>query len=195
MAFVIKTWKDRIVQYANRRLLTKSGGEVEQVTVTRDEGTISEAGDRFDAATMNDLEQRVKDAFDDVNTALSGKADTGDLATVATSGKYSDLSNTPVQLKNNILQGRLLNYFNAASMVVDLDVAATNDRTWQAIIFNSNQAFMFICNFGTVLSKTRLTGTADLSLSYSNDNKRVTITPTSTAWGVTTILLVYFDRL
>lgn len=65
MAFVKKTWKDRIVQYANRRLLTKSGGEVEQVTVTRDEGTISEAGDQFNASNMNDLEQRVKDGFDE----------------------------------------------------------------------------------------------------------------------------------
>lgn len=69
MAFVKKTWKDRIVQYANRRLLTKSGGEVEQVTVTRDEGTISEAGDQFNASNMNDLEQRVDDGFDDLNAA------------------------------------------------------------------------------------------------------------------------------
>lgn len=69
MAFVKKTWKDRIVQYANRRLLTKSGGVVEQVTVTRDEGTISEAGDQFNASNMNDLEQRVKDGFDDLNAA------------------------------------------------------------------------------------------------------------------------------
>lgn len=76
MAFVKKTWKDRIVQYANRRLLTKSGGEVEQVTVTRDEGTISEAGDQFNASNMNDLENRVKNAFDNVDTALSGKANT-----------------------------------------------------------------------------------------------------------------------
>lgn len=86
MAFVKKTWKDRIVQYANRRLLTKSGGEVEQVTVTRDEGTISEAGDIFDAATMNDLEQRIDDGFDDVDTALSGKADSsmfGDITGVS----------------------------------------------------------------------------------------------------------------
>lgn len=63
MAFVKKTWKDRIVQYANRRLLTKSGGEVEQVTVTRDEGAISEAGDQFNASNMNNLEQRIYDAF------------------------------------------------------------------------------------------------------------------------------------
>lgn len=70
MAFVKKTWKDRIVQYANRRLLTKSGGEVEQVTVTRDEGTVTEAGDKFDAATMNDLEDRLEYAFDNVSTAI-----------------------------------------------------------------------------------------------------------------------------
>lgn len=69
MAFVKKTWKDRIVQYANRRLLTKSGGEVEQVTVTRDEGTISEAGDQFNASNMNDLETRVDNGFSDLNAA------------------------------------------------------------------------------------------------------------------------------
>lgn len=100
MAFVKKTWKDRIVQYANRRLLTKSGGEVEQVTVTRDEGTISEAGDQFNASNMNDLEQRVKDGFDDmqdyVDDGLSDKADTSDLSNVATSGNYNDLLNKPI---------------------------------------------------------------------------------------------------
>lgn len=68
MAFVKKTWKDRIVQYANRRLLTKSGGEVEQVTVTRDEGTISEAGDQFNASNMNDLEQRIENAYNELSS-------------------------------------------------------------------------------------------------------------------------------
>lgn len=70
MAFVKKTWKDRVVQYANRRLLTKSGGEIEQVVVTRDEGTVTEAGDKFDAATMNDLEDRLEYAFDNVSAAI-----------------------------------------------------------------------------------------------------------------------------
>ena len=73
MAFVKKTWKDRIVQFANRRLLTKSGGEVEQVTVTRDEGTISEAGDQFNASNMNDLENRVDDGFSDTKDYIDGK--------------------------------------------------------------------------------------------------------------------------
>lgn len=94
MAFVKKTWKDRIVQYANRRLLTKSGGEVEQVTVTRDEGTISEAGDQFNASNMNDLENRLKNAFDDVDTALSDKADTSDIPTVNDFIKVRKVSTT-----------------------------------------------------------------------------------------------------
>lgn len=82
MAFVKKTWIDRVVQYANRRLLTKSGGVVEQVTVTRDEGAVSVVGDKFDAATMNDLEDRVETAFDDVDTALASKADSSKLGDI-----------------------------------------------------------------------------------------------------------------
>ena len=86
MAFVEKTWKDRIVQYANRRLLTKSGGEVEQVTVTRDEGTVSVAGDKFDAASMNDLENRVKTAIDTIeNTIATSEVLTPTLSHVSTS--------------------------------------------------------------------------------------------------------------
>lgn len=73
MAFVKKTWIDRVVQYANRRLLTKSGGEVEQVTVTRDEGTVSVAGDKFDAATMNDLENRIYTADTNMKAYIDGK--------------------------------------------------------------------------------------------------------------------------
>ena len=167
------------------------------LSATNVQGAIDEvAGDI--PANATDLPISSSDSTDTksyIDNGLSEKADIDNLSTVATSGSYSDLNDTPIQLKNNILQGQLLNYFNASSIVLDLDVAATNDRTWQAFIFNANQSFMFICNFGTTLSKTRLTGTAELTLTYSNDNKRVTITPASTAWGVTTILLVYFDRL
>lgn len=134
MAFVKKTWKDRIVQYANRRLLTKSGGEVEQVTVTRDEGAISEAGDQFNASNMNDLENRVKDAFDNVDTALSDKANSDDLARVATSGSYSDLQNIP----NNIFRCA---YYNTASVTVyeiDYDyLAGISRRTYGMAIVSA----------------------------------------------------------
>lgn len=63
MAFSKKTWKDRISQYINRRLLTDSDGNTQQVTVTRDEGSVTEAGDAFSASNMNDLEDRIDTAF------------------------------------------------------------------------------------------------------------------------------------
>ena len=98
MAFVKKTWKDRIVQYANRRLLTKSGGEVEQVTVTRDEGTISEAGDQFNASTMNDLENRIYNADTNmktyVDTGLSGKEDSLTVQTITPTRNTTNVSSS-----------------------------------------------------------------------------------------------------
>ena len=61
MAFVKKTWKDRISEYPNRRTIN-DGNTTKTVTVGRDEGEITEAGDAFNAANMNDLEQRIYDA-------------------------------------------------------------------------------------------------------------------------------------
>ena len=63
MSFTKKTWTDRISEYPTRRTLTKEDGTTEIVTVTREEGTISQEGDAYSAANMNDLEQRVADGF------------------------------------------------------------------------------------------------------------------------------------
>lgn len=115
MAFVKKTWKDRIVQYANRRLLTKSGGEVEQVTVTRDEGTISEAGDQFNASNMNDLEQRVKDGFDGLD-ASNIEYSSGVTIKQAIDSKQDTLGNTTGTFTGatniNIVRSALVKYGN-----------------------------------------------------------------------------------
>ena len=67
MAFNKKTWKDRVAEFINRRLLTKEDGNTELVTVARSEGTISVEGDAFNAETMNDLEDRVEAAFNELN--------------------------------------------------------------------------------------------------------------------------------
>lgn len=68
MAFIKKTWVDRLVQYPMRRILTKSDGTEEVVTVARDEGTVFETGDPFNAQTMNDLEDRIDQALENVAT-------------------------------------------------------------------------------------------------------------------------------
>ena len=67
MAFVKRTWKDRISQYPNRRTIN-DGNVTKVVTVGRDEGTITESGDAFNASNMNDLESRIENA-------LSGSSD------------------------------------------------------------------------------------------------------------------------
>lgn len=73
MAFNKKTWKDRVAEFINRRLLTKEDGSTDLVTVARSEGTISVEGDAFNAETMNDLEDRVEAAFNELNTNFINK--------------------------------------------------------------------------------------------------------------------------
>lgn len=86
MGFTKKTWKNRIAEYINRRLITMEDGSTSLVTVARDEGTISQEGDAFNAANMNDLEDRIEAGFADVSQSLTWKQ-------VKTEGKYFDFSN------------------------------------------------------------------------------------------------------
>ena len=71
MAFNLKTWVNRISEYPNRRKLTHEDGSTELVTVARAEGQISAEGNAFSAEEMNDLENRIKGGFDEVNRSLT----------------------------------------------------------------------------------------------------------------------------
>ena len=70
MAFSKKTWLDRIAEYPTRRRLKKSDGTDEIVSVSREEGAISQEGDAFSAANMNDLEDRVASEFNSLNIKM-----------------------------------------------------------------------------------------------------------------------------
>ncbi len=59
MAYVSKQWKDRLVEYPNRRTITHDDLTQEVVSVNRNEGTIYEAGDVLDSVNMNNLESRI----------------------------------------------------------------------------------------------------------------------------------------
>jgi hypothetical protein len=89
MAFSKKTWLDRIAEYPTRRRLKKSDGTDEIVTVSREEGAISQEGDAFSAANMNDLEDRVANEFDALNIKLDGKQPA---STAITTNNISDQS-------------------------------------------------------------------------------------------------------
>lgn len=75
MGFTKKTWKNRIAEYINRRLITMEDGSTNLVTVARDEGTISQEGDAFNAANMNDLEDRIEAEFNEVTQSLTNLND------------------------------------------------------------------------------------------------------------------------
>lgn len=81
MGFIKKIWKDRKTEYPNRRLLTKEDGSIELVTVSREEGSISEEGDAFNEENMNDLEQRIADGFAETLQIVSFDSSTGTLVT------------------------------------------------------------------------------------------------------------------
>jgi len=74
MSFVTRNWQDRVSQYPNRRVITnvEDSSDSKVVTVTRDEGTITQQGDPLNAAALNNLESRISQ----MNTSLVGVAQT-----------------------------------------------------------------------------------------------------------------------
>ena len=69
MAFEQKTWVDRQTEYPSRRRLVATS-KANVYDVEREEGLEIETGDAFNAATMNDLEQRIANGFDGVKSTI-----------------------------------------------------------------------------------------------------------------------------
>ena len=118
MDYVKKTWKDRQVQYPNRRTIN-DGYTTKVVTVGRDEGTVTEAGTPFNADSMNDLENRIQAAiggggggggfsgdYDDLynRPSINGVTLTGNKTTANLGISYNDLTDKPtIPTISNIL--------------------------------------------------------------------------------------------
>ena len=119
MAFVKKTWKDRIAEFPTRRRLTKEDNTSELVTVAREEGTLSQEGDAFSAENMNDLENRIDAEF----TAVNGK-----LENLVKSKDYSVTTNNN-GIGTILLDGYCIGFSNnqgyAMSLVGNQGVGAT----------------------------------------------------------------------
>ena len=91
MAFVKKTWKDRISDFPNRRIIN-DGIKQTTVTVSRNEGNVTEAGDSFNAANMNDLEDRIEAATAGTYTDISGTLTAGNTSITLVDASISDTS-------------------------------------------------------------------------------------------------------
>ncbi len=118
MGFTKKTWKNRIAEYINRRLLTMEDGSTNLVTVARDEGTISQEGDAFNAVNMNDLEDRIEAGFEEVSQSLTKL------------GEYKILAESNSESESNIVEltDSLSNY-----SLIFLTCETPNDDTINAI--------------------------------------------------------------
>lgn len=79
--FTKKTWTDRNVEHPSRRKLTLVSGESDVYDVTRNEGTITNPGDAFNAGNMNDLESRIEAGLvkleEDIKSATVGTLTAG----------------------------------------------------------------------------------------------------------------------
>lgn len=102
MGFVKRTWQDRISQYPNRRTIN-DGSTTKVVTVGRDEGNITQPGDAFTAANMNDLEQRIETAFEQGGGGGGGGSSWTDLIATLQAGYTSiTLSDASIQTTSTI---------------------------------------------------------------------------------------------
>lgn len=100
MAFNLKTWVNRISEYPNRRKLTHEDGSTELVTVARAEGQISAEGNAFSAEEMNDLENRIKGGFDEVNQSLR-ELNEGMIYNDVRTGVVTVLPNSDISISDN----------------------------------------------------------------------------------------------
>ena len=84
-----KTWNDALFHYPTRYKIHHADTTVEQVTMENDFENSGDSpiqtGDVFDAATMNNLEQRVSDGFASCVDTLSGTS-----APTSSQGKNGD---------------------------------------------------------------------------------------------------------
>lgn len=88
MAFKQKEWKARLVEFAGRRILKNvATGESVTYDVSRSEGEISQEGDAFSPANMNDLEQRIADGFEEVDSSLNTLTGEGTVVQLLFDGK------------------------------------------------------------------------------------------------------------
>ena len=69
--FTQETWSDGKSKYPGRRRIDYSDSTYKSVNIERDEGTIYEEGDKFDAANMNDLERRINLAFEELDLKIN----------------------------------------------------------------------------------------------------------------------------
>ena len=127
MAFSLKTWVNRISEYPNRRKLTHEDGSTELVTVARAEGQISAEGNAFSAEEMNDLENRIKGGFDEVNQSLTNIKKT--YLRLVLPNVAADAKAVCDYINKNYLMGQITPMYS-----IEFDVVASNADWFSGVL-------------------------------------------------------------
>lgn len=70
MGFIKKLWKNRVSEFPRQYQMTQTAnGRKQLVELELKDGAVTEEGDRFDADTMNDLEDRIEAALNDAGVS------------------------------------------------------------------------------------------------------------------------------
>lgn len=130
MAFSLKTWVNRISEYPNRRKLTHEDGSTELVTVARAEGQISAEGNAFSAEEMNDLENRIKGGFDEVNQSLTNVNNSKKTyIKLALPNIAADAKTVCDYINKNYLMGQITPMYS-----IEFDVVASNADFFSGVL-------------------------------------------------------------
>ena len=181
MAFVKKTWKDRISQYPNRRTIN-DGIVTKTVTVGRDEGEVTQEGDAFSASNMNDLEVRIESAFasggggggggghtilDDSGTALPQRAG------LQFKGAYSEDNSTDGVTEVNIVRNMTKAEFdlltdNEKKGIINItDITSGSDDKFQPVIYSEEEREIGVWIDGKPLYEKTYKVTSEISIGTS----------------------------
>lgn len=147
MAFVKKTWLQRIVDFPGRRKLSPT--EIPNTyDVTRDEGNIIQAGDGLTAVNLNDLENRIEAAINEriekimiVQNAISTNPETvaSGPALKAVNDKLTETNNNLGAIKqvNGIVpaNGSLSIQHTPGSFVFLVTIQGRNSASYASYIF------------------------------------------------------------
>ena len=73
MQYNKKTWTNRETEYPNQYRMVSTNGNIANVSIIPDSGEVTVPGEEFDAATMNDMETRINNGFNAVNSDISAQ--------------------------------------------------------------------------------------------------------------------------
>jgi hypothetical protein len=142
MAFTKKVWANRESEHPTRRMLTPVSGVENTYDISRSEGLVLADGDAFDAATMNDLENRIENADAAIHTSLA-------CVTVSlpasgwtgTSAPYTQTVTVPGMTADWVPGIPML----TSSGVVATDLAMREALSCVSLIESSPSALTFVC--------------------------------------------------